>query len=112
MSAQQHQYVTRHIEAVAGEGGKPVLVLDGRAYPPKAATCDLRRADRHAAAARAQALEAANEKTEALKEWGRASAPSETAAFQTVTSQSSSSIKSSLICCTVALLPSWSSERR
>ena len=37
-SLQQQQYVLRHIESIVGEGGNPVLVLDGKAYPPKAAT--------------------------------------------------------------------------
>ena len=45
-SPQQQQYVRRHLDAVVGEGGKPVLVLDGRAYPAKAAERGRRRADR------------------------------------------------------------------
>ena len=32
-SAEQQEYVRKSIEAVSGEGGRPILVLDGRAYP-------------------------------------------------------------------------------
>ena len=53
VSVQQQQYVRRYLESVVGEGGRPVVVLDGKAYPPKAATRATRRADQ--AQARASA---------------------------------------------------------
>ena len=31
----QQDYIRKQIASVAAEGGTPVLVLDGRAYPPK-----------------------------------------------------------------------------
>ena len=52
-SLDQQEYMRKQIESVAAEGGRPVLILDGRAYPPKLTTRAERRArstDAHAAA--------------------------------------------------------------
>lgn len=56
-SEQQQEYVRKRVASVAAEGGTPVLVLDGRAYPPKLQTRSDRR-DKQAAA-RQKAEEAA-----------------------------------------------------
>ena len=37
-SEKQQDYLRKRITSVAAEGGVPVLVLDGRAYPPKLGT--------------------------------------------------------------------------
>ena len=52
VSAAQLEYVRKQIGSVAAEGGKPVLVLDGRPYPPKLET----RADRREKQAAAKLL--------------------------------------------------------
>ena len=79
-SQRQRDYVTKQIDSVAAEGGRPVLVLDGRAYPPKLAT----RADRRqkAAAARREAEQlqqsgslTAAQRTEMRKLWEKAAGP-------------------------------------
>ena len=49
-STEQQQYIRMQIETVAAEGGRPILVLDGRPYPPKVTT----RAERRAKSAAAQ----------------------------------------------------------
>ena len=74
---QQQQYVRRHLESIVGEGGKPVLVLDGKAYPPKAATRQARRTDREAARRLAEQAEAASDRQAAESAWKIAAAPQE-----------------------------------
>ena len=60
-SQRQQQYVLRHLEALVAEGGTPVLVLDGRAYPPKAAERAKRRSDRAGAVQKARQAEQAGD---------------------------------------------------
>jgi hypothetical protein len=55
-SEKQQDYLRKRIMSVAAEGGTPVLVLDGRAYPPKLATRNDRREKAAAAKAEAERL--------------------------------------------------------
>ena len=79
-SLAQLEYVRKRIQSVAAAGGTPVLVLDGRAYPPKLATRNDRRRKAEEARAEAEALElkgdAASKKL-AAKAWQEAATPQE-----------------------------------
>ena len=79
-SLAQLEYVRKRIQSVAAEGGTPVLVLDGRAYPPKLATRNERRRKAEEARTEAEALElkgdAASKKL-AAKAWQEAATPQE-----------------------------------
>lgn len=75
-SLQQQEYVRKRIASVAAEGGRPVLVLDGRAYPPKLATRDDRRSKAAAAQQRAELLDSAMS-ADAASAWKAAAGPQE-----------------------------------
>ena len=77
ISTAQQQYVRQHLDSVVGEGGTPVLVFDGRAYPAKAATRAKRRG--HAAQSQQEALQAERrgERAQAATAWKKAAAPQE-----------------------------------
>ena len=78
VSPRQLQYVRARVESVAAEGGTPVLVLDGRAYPPKLATRKSRSDERAAALLAAQAAERAGKKgADVAKLWKAAAGPQE-----------------------------------
>ena len=77
VSVQQQQYVRRYLESVVGEGGRPVVVLDGKAYPPKAATRATHRADQAQARASAEEAEAKQDARKAASEWKKAAVPQE-----------------------------------
>ena len=76
-SAAQQQYIRTAIENIAGEGGRPVLVLDGRAYPPKLTTRAERRAKAAAAKEAAEDAVRRGDAAEARKKWAEAAAPKE-----------------------------------
>ena len=71
-SCTQPDYMRLQIRSVAAEGGTPVLVLDGRAYPPKLATCDARRKAAAAARVEAERLQQLGHRDEARKQWAKA----------------------------------------
>ena len=77
ISAQQQEYVRKRIASVAAEGGTPVLVLDGRGYPPKLDTRNDRREKQAAAKQQAEAAALAGKKKEAAEAWKRAAGPQE-----------------------------------
>ena len=77
ISAQQQEYVRKRIASVAAEGGTPVLVLDGRGYPPKLDTRNDRREKQAAAKKQAEAAALAGKKKEAAEAWKRAAGPQE-----------------------------------
>ena len=58
-SEKQLDYMRKQLGSVAAEGGTPVLILDGRGYPPKLATRTVRREAAAAARLEAEALERA-----------------------------------------------------
>ena len=76
-SREQQLCLEQHIGSIAGEGGKPVLVLDGAAFPPKAAEVARRRATSSGAADAARAAEAQLQGHKAASEWKKASRPAE-----------------------------------
>jgi exonuclease-1 len=77
VSEQQLQYVRDRIASVAGEGGVPVLVLDGRGYPPKLGTRAERLALRQAARQAAEAAERRGDRAAAAAKWKAAATPQE-----------------------------------
>ena len=76
-SLAQQDYVRKQIASVAAEGGTPVLVLDGRAYPPKLATRALRRDAADAARSEAEQLQQDGKADEARSKWAAAARPQE-----------------------------------
>jgi exonuclease-1 len=77
-SAKQLEYMRKQISSVAAEGGTPVLVLDGRGYPPKLATRTGRREAAAAARLEAEALEREDgARLEADAKWKAAAGPQE-----------------------------------
>ena len=76
-SAQQQDYVRKQIASVAAEGGYPVLVLDGRGYPPKLDTRSTRREKAEAARQEAEAAARLGKTKEAADAWKRAAGPQE-----------------------------------
>ena len=76
-SDQQQEYVRKRIASVAAEGGTPVLVLDGRKYPPKLATQTDRRAKQKAARQKAEQATACGRWQEAADAWKAAAGPQE-----------------------------------
>ena len=77
VSAAQMNYIRKQIGSVAAEGGTPVLVLDGRAYPPKLATRQARREAAAAAQAEAERLTQLGLRDEARRKWEAAAGPQE-----------------------------------
>jgi hypothetical protein len=76
-SRAQQDYLRKQIASVAAEGGTPVLVLDGRAYPPKLATRAARREAAEAARVEAERLQQLGHRDEARKQWAKAAGPQE-----------------------------------
>ena len=77
MSGAQQNYMRAQIASVAAEGGTPVLVLDGRAYPPKLATRTARREAAEAARLEAERLTQGGQLDEARRQWQLAAGPQE-----------------------------------
>ena len=76
-SLAQQDYVRRQLASVAAEGGTPVLVLDGRAYPPKLATRMERRDAAEVARLEAEQLQQSGKTEEARSKWATAARPQE-----------------------------------
>ena len=77
-SAEQQQYLRMELESIRGEGGRPVLVLDGRAYPPKFLTRQKRRTAASDAKKKAQHLAGDPTQSKAAeKAWRDAARPEE-----------------------------------
>ena len=76
-SLAQQAYLRKQVGSVAAEGGTPVLVLDGRAYPPKLATRKARRDAAEAARVEAEQLQQNNRQDEARRKWEAAAGPQE-----------------------------------
>ena len=76
-SREQQLFIEEHVGAISGEGGRPVLVLDGSPYPPKADEVASRRAKRDEAEQTAHRLERNGEGKAAAAAWKRAARPQE-----------------------------------
>ena len=76
-SRDQQLFIEEHVGAISAEGGRPVLVLDGAPYPPKADEVASRLAKRDEAERAAQRAELAREATTATAVWKRAARPQE-----------------------------------
>ena len=76
-SREQQLFIEEHVRAIAAEGGRPVLVLDGAPYPPKADEVASRRTARDAAERAAREHELAGDGKAAAAAWKRAARPQE-----------------------------------
>ena len=76
-SREQQLFVEEQVASISGEGGRPVLVLDGAAFPPKTRVAASRRADREAKEREARGAEASRDGHEAAAAWKAAARPHE-----------------------------------
>ena len=76
-SREQQLFIEDQVSSLIGEGGRPVLVLDGAAYPPKAVEVASRRAARDVAEKAARTAEEAQDGHKVTAEWKKAARPQE-----------------------------------
>ena len=76
-SREQQLFIEEQITSLSGEGGRPVRVLDGAAFPPKMCVAASRRADRDAKEREARAAEVSHQGHKAAAAWKAAARPQE-----------------------------------